>query len=605
MLLRRSSWFLVLVSLGGLGGVIACGDTEEHGAGPAVPSGASNTATLSSRSEALSREATDAAVVSPGQLIFPATFAGLLAKQPGDVLVGERQRKVPGASVGNPEGFLRKVRSVKQQGDLIVIDTDPASLTEAFEQLSFRASMQGPALTEHGPVGELNPDGPGYLPQKEGKAIDLLNFSGKSLFDVNEGVDIDGKNLGFHAYAKVDTGFLKFTPSYDIGADVDPPKIGLDGIKLPKLKSFHASATGTLDAQLVVVAGLKLNTDIDSATFTKILAQKLFKSKDANLADFNFDLGSVKAGPISIPINASLKAVLACDFDWKGGAEVKYGGKSKASVTVGLKYENDEIKPSFDKSFSFEQIGPNYTLDGLIRVKCSITPTVQLKLWDLGSAEVWAKGYAGIAGSLTCDAPSGNPPTQKGHVKGEAVAGIRAGVKANLNLLGLIKYNKECTLFDLNTKADFNQSFDLPGGDNKGASCAGSDLPFQLEEPPAPEKCFGSGSGNGNGGSGNGGGLLGNGCKPGVNDVPSDWTCDAKKWNDCKCDCNCGAKDADCKDGECAGCDHDECTAGTALGSKCNSCTQKVCEAAPYCCEEKWGISCFASVEKLCGKKCQ
>lgn len=599
MLLRRSSWFLVLVASGGLGGVVACGDTSETPA--PSPSGSTSSAVLMSNAEMVSHELSNAVTVESDRLVFPASYASLLAKKPGDVLLGERQQK--GFSSGNnPEGFLRKVRSVRQEGGKIIVSTEPASLTEAFQQLHFDSKIQGPAMTEHGPVGELNLDGPGYLPQGGGKPIELLNFTGKTLLDIKEGLDIDGKNIGFSAFAKVKSGFLKFTPSYDVGADVDPPSIGLDGIKLPKLNSFHASATGKLDAELILNAGLKLDTDIDSATFTKLVAQKIFKAKDANLADYNVDLGSVGAGPISIPINAKFTAVLACDFVWTGGAEVTYGGKANASLTAGLKYENEKISPIFDKSFSFEQIGPDWALDGLVRVKCAISPTVELKLWDLGSAQLWSKAYAGIAGSLTCGEPSGAPPVQQGQVKGEALAGFRAGIKANLNLLGLVKYNKECTLFDLQTpKADFSRSFTLPGGEK--ATCDGGDLPFQLEEPPAPEKCFGDGGGS-SGSGGASGTETGAGCKEGVNDVAAGWTCDISKWNDCKCDCNCGVKDVDCKDGECSGCGHDECTVGEPLGNSCTPCTEKVCAADPYCCEETWGPSCFLSVEKLCGKKC-
>lgn len=603
MLLRRSSWFLMLATCGGLMGVIACGDTSESSDSPSDTQSTSS-AVLMGNAEMLDRELSNAVIVESDQLVFPASFSSLLAKKSGDILLGERQQK--GFTAGNnPEGFLRKVRSVRQEGGKIIVATEPASLPEAFQQLHFNNTIQGPALTENGPVGELNFAGPGYLPQGGGKPIELLNFTGKTLFDLNENVSIDGKNIGFNAFAKVKSGFLKFTPSYDVGADITPPKLSLDGFSLPKLKSFHASATGALDAELILNAGLKLSTDIDSETFTKLVAQKILKAKDATLADYNVDLGSVKAGPISIPINAKFTAVLSCDFVWTGGAEVTYGGKAKASLTAGLKYESEKISPVFDKSFSFNQVGPDWALDGLVRVKCAIAPTVELKLWDLGSAQLWSKAYAGIAGSLTCGEPSGTPPSQQGKVKGEALAGFRAGIKANLNLLGLVKYNKECTLFDLQTpKAEFSRSFTLPGGEK--ATCSGGDLPFQLEEPPAPEKCFGNGGGNGSGGKGGAsGGETGGGCKSGLNDVGAGWTCDLKKWNDCKCDCNCGVKDVDCADGECSACNHDVCTIGDPLGKACNDdCVDKICQKDPYCCEEKWGPSCFLAVETLCGKKC-
>jgi hypothetical protein len=603
MLLRRSSWLFALSALGGLGAMVACGDPSESSAPTPAGAGQQSSAVLGKHSEMVSQEMANAVVVEEERLVFPSTFTSLLSKKPGDVLMGERQQR--GLTAGhNPQGFLRKVVSVQQEGGKIVVLTEPASLPEAFQQLYFDVSVRGPALTENGPVGELRGDGPGYLPQKSGKPIDLLNFSGKTLLDIKEGVQVDGKNVGFNLFAKVNTGYLKFTPSYDIKADVTPPKISLKGIELPKLNSFRATATGAFDSKLILDAGLKLDSDLDSETFTKLLAQKIFKAKDANLADYSFDLGSVKAGPISIPINAKFTAVLACDFVWTGGAQVKFGGTANASITAGLKYENSKISPVFEKSANFQQIGPDWQLDGLVRVKCSISPTIQLKLWDLGSAEVWSKAYAGIGGSLTCGEPSGQPPTQSAKVKGEALAGMRAGVKANLNLLGLLKYNKECTLFDLQSpKGSFERTFTLPGGSK--ATCDGGDLPFELEEPAAPEKCFGEGSsgGGGNGGSAGGSGSSGGNCKPGVN-IPSDWTCEPAKWNDCKCDCGCGTKDTDCKAGECSGCDHDECTEGTPLGSSCSPCAEKVCEKVPYCCEEKWGVSCFDAVKTYCGKTC-
>jgi hypothetical protein len=96
----------------------------------------------------------------------------------------------------------------------------------------------------------------------------------------------------------------------------------------------------------------------------------------------------------------------------------------------------------------------------------------------------------------------------------------------------------------------------------------------------------------------------------------SAWTCAPEKFGDCKCDCGCGEVDIDCKTGECAGCEHDVCTIGSALGGKCNSdgqggaCIAAICKADSYCCEHGWTASCiehvengdFGCVKKVCGK---
>jgi hypothetical protein len=51
-------------------------------------------------------------------------------------------------------------------------------------------------------------------------------------------------------------------------------------------------------------------------------------------------------------------------------------------------------------------------------------------------------------------------------------------------------------------------------------------------------------------------------------------------------------------------CTHDVCTAGDKLGQACDACTMKVCATDPYCCDTFWGLSCFDSVAKYCGKTC-
>ena len=51
-------------------------------------------------------------------------------------------------------------------------------------------------------------------------------------------------------------------------------------------------------------------------------------------------------------------------------------------------------------------------------------------------------------------------------------------------------------------------------------------------------------------------------------------------------------------------CTHDVCTAGTALGQACNSCTMKICAVDPYCCDTLWGPSCFPDVMEICGMTC-
>ena len=54
---------------------------------------------------------------------------------PGDVMVG-------GVSAAAPDGFLRKVKSISPRGDVIVVETNPATLEDAIQTGSFQGSQQ-------------------------------------------------------------------------------------------------------------------------------------------------------------------------------------------------------------------------------------------------------------------------------------------------------------------------------------------------------------------------------------------------------------------------------------------------------------------------------
>lgn len=56
---------------------------------------------------------------------------------------------------------------------------------------------------------------------------------------------------------------------------------------------------------------------------------------------------------------------------------------------------------------------------------------------------------------------------------------------------------------------------------------------------------------------------------------------------------------------ECAKCEHDLCTEGTALAPTCNDCANKVCAADDYCCTQQWTLSCMQKANDLCGAGCK
>ncbi len=507
------------------------------------------TASLHQGTVVVPQSLADVAKVEATKVTFPASAIATMGMPgKGTVLVSDRQ--LPGTSGTNPDGFLRKVTSAAQTGDQLVVNTTDATLQDAVDDLDVQATLQVPDLNVDGPATNSQSEGIGTM-KTGGTTIKLLDYSGTKLVDYSANVTLPNqKTVGFNAFATVEKGTLTFSPSYDVGI-----KLGF-----LKVKEAHAIAKGQLDAELLVDAGVKLNTNLDSQSFTLLVAQQLLKSQTTRIADYKINLGSIKAGPISMPASAQFTADLACEFAWGGGIEVKTGAKASASITAGVKYDGSKFSGVWDKNASFTRLGPDFVADGAVRMRCTITPKFTLNFFGLAMGEVTAQAYAGIGGALTCGGQDANG-NKLALLHGDAEAGANATVLAKVNLLGLYKWQKECTLFDVNAMGQWDRTFTLPGGSQ--ATCTPASNYNLPPAPPAlPEKCFNDESSANDGGS-DGGGII-----PGT-------------------------------------CTHDVCTAGDKLGQQCDSCTMAVCAQDPYCCDTYWGLSCFATVEKVCGKKCQ
>lgn len=520
---------------------------------------------------ALTADLADVADVRADRVIFPASsFAALSARKAGDILVSDRQK--PGTPGKNPEGFLRRVQSVSQSAEGTVVMTTPAVLQEAVDSLVVHATLDMPDLGPDAPLSTtstalLHPQGKG------GTTIKLLDYSGKQLFEIKDTAKgSDGMDVPYIIYAAIETGTLGFSPSYTFDADVS----------FLKLNSFKVNATGKLEAKLVLAAGVKFDPSVDEARAAKLAGKPLTKSFSKTLADYDVNLGSIGLGGISLPASAHFNATLNCDFSFTAPVEAKVGGTASGSITAGLAYANGKLTPSFDKSAAFEPMAPEYTKEGMARAYCTVSPKFQLKFFGAATAELTANAYAGMGGSQTCGGKNAAGVTQA-LVHGDVEAGMSAKVLAEVNLFGLYKWKKECTLFDVNALKQYDTTYAYPGGPTATCTVAG---PFPLPPPvPAnPQACFaeidnggagaGTGTGTGNGDpTGNGGDAGADGGDSGKPLIPGT-------------------------------CTHDVCTAGEQLGQACDDCTMKVCAADSYCCDTYWGLSCFDSVQKYCNKKC-
>ena len=300
-----------------------------------------------------------------------------------------------------------------------------------------------------------------------------------------------GDTVGYTATATVTTGTLDFSPSFDIGADIEPNLSD----PLSSVKEFHVKANGQLDADLELNVGFALTGNMTGADLTDLIAENVLQAPSATLADYPIDLGSISLGIISIPVHAEFKATLACELSYGGGVGVDVGGKVSGSVTAGFEYENSQLTPVFNHTESFTMIGPNWTSDAAVHVLCSVKPEFDLSFFDVASGSIYAQPHVSLDASAVC-----SPSALTATVSGSAQAGIDAVASANVDVFGLYQWNKTCTLFDVESPtAAVSGTFPLPGG---AATTCTSNPPAAVAPLAAPPpSCFGGSSGSSSGGS--------------------------------------------------------------------------------------------------------
>ncbi len=572
--MKRNGQFF---SIAALGTVVACSSSSGTQGSTATTQGS---ATLASNASYLDAKSASDVDVEADHLSFPAsTHSDQLERAVGDIIVGDK------GGAKNPWGFLRKVTAKPVlSGETITLATTKASLSDAVSQASFKTTLQAPKLTTTGPV-----TADAYAIHTQGTSggtpIKLLDYSGTKLLDVSDSATLhSGDKIGYTAHATVTTGTLDFTPSFDVGADIEPNLSD----PLSSVKEFHVIATGQLDADVELDVGFAVTGNMTGDDLADLIAENVLQAPSATLADYPVDLGSISLGIISIPVHAEFKATLACQLSYGGGVGVDVGGKVSGSVTAGFKYESSQLSPVFDHTQSFTMIGPKWTMDSAVHVRCNVKPEFDLSFYDLAAGSIYAEPHVSLDAAAVCDAQK-----LTGTVSGGAQAGIDAVASANVDIFGLFQWNKTCTLFDEESPtAATSGTFTLPGGSS--TTCTSNPpaaLPAQAAPPPS---CFGGGSSSGgssSGGSGSGSSSSGSSSGGSSSGGGGEGGADAGDTD--------GGSSAAADGGTC---DHSVCTAGDAIGPSCTNdnqagaCIAAICANDSFCCQFTWDGTCVAHV---------
>jgi hypothetical protein len=293
--------------------------------------------------DASTRDALTAYDAKTGTMRFAKVTASLAALKADDVLVSE-------PSSAAPDGYLRKVKAVRQEGEAVVLETTQANLTDAISQ----GSLNG--------AGDLKPEDlrsakalvkgvkVGLVPQSDidvGDGYSFLASFDETVLDINEG-DVKVK-------VRV-SGELRFKAGYNVGIDIHGPSVSFsDGFEGPGLDRFEAWV------------------GIEQRSKLRVTGDAVAKiSKEKKVAEYRFapKCFTIVVVPVCVVptvyvfVGASGEVNLHFAYEANQSAQSKMG----AAWTSKNGWQKIPPSPTFDTSFS-QQIDVNAALKASVYIR--------------------------------------------------------------------------------------------------------------------------------------------------------------------------------------------------------------------------------------------
>lgn len=345
--------------------------------------------------------ASDLVTVLDGSLRVPAAdFPELASLEAGTAIIGNPHADF---AATNPIGFIRKVVSVSEDGDELVIETEAATLADAFESCDMVATI---ALSDFEDLDFVAEDGTKLSPKSSGEPEAEPNISfnkaGTILFDA------DGLK------ATLTKANFQFAPSFNF--DLDASVIG-------GLKRLSAVATGNQSAELEVK--LETTEAIDKSV------EKVFS-----------------APPIPIPlgplvVTATPKLVLGCELNVPSGMNVVAGVKQTSSVAIGAVYtKEDGLDPVAQSNFTLNRLGPTFNTGNPVEARCYIRPELHAGLNIVvanAGVKMALEGFADVSANVNNNV-----------CKLDMDLGVKGTVGVNATAFGFEVVDQELTLFTKN-----------------------------------------------------------------------------------------------------------------------------------------------------------
>jgi Bacterial Ig-like domain (group 2) len=339
-------------------------------------------------------------VSAGGTLRFEQSNAQLQGLKPGDVLVSD-------PTTAAPDGFLRKVSSVRQEGNEVVVDTTEALLTEAV------SSGEAEAVTSLTTANLRRAQALRAGVSVQSRALlrpqaEILNLEfNKVLFDFDDKPETTNDQIEVSGSLKLDATMdtaLKIRGCWEV------PPVCVD--------RFRAAV------KIKETATLKLRGDFERE-----------EKKEYPIAEYEFDPIVLQLGPVPVVLNPKLVAIIT--LQGKATAKLRWQVTQTANARVGVEYRDDKWKGIHEFENSFQTAPPE--ISASLKMRADADANFHVKLYGSDSNKVWAR--ANLFGDL--DVLSTRSPTYI--LKG----GASAYVGAQAKVLGVKIAKYEAKLFDV------------------------------------------------------------------------------------------------------------------------------------------------------------
>jgi hypothetical protein len=280
-----------------------------------------------------------------------ARFPELAAAAPGDVLIS-----------GRAAGFLRRVRSIRAEGDRVVADTEPASLEDVFEQVHVRGAINGNEAPAPGATTAA-----GLAPRTVRLALPRLSLEGRRLA-IGQGSEIE-----------IVDGDFDFQPELDFDLTMHRGKI----------EHLKVLASGESRARLHVRYHLAKPVDLGSGLFVRMASGTPLLETPPSYAVF-------WAG--SVPIVVSVRARLLANWELLVGGDVtgEQDVRADGSVSAGLEYAGGGWRNLASKSLSLSHAGNTVLTSHAVAGDVTLTARLDVSFYEVAGPYIGLAAYAGV-----------------------------------------------------------------------------------------------------------------------------------------------------------------------------------------------------------------